>query len=170
MPNSEPIILRPIGTIESPFQDPAGMPIQPTGAAEVLGRVVVYPALAEGLDDLDGFSHIILVYHFHRSSGFALRVTPFMDTTARGLFATRAPRRPNPLGLSVVRLLKREGNVLHVKGIDVLNGTPLLDIKPFVPDFDAPAAERTGWLEKQSQKAKTLRSDRRFGACSGDSG
>ena len=167
MPNTEQIILRPIGTIETPFEDPAGMPIQPTGAADVVGRVVVDPELAGGLDDLAGFSHIILVYHFHRSSGFALKVTPFMDTCARGLFSTRAPRRPNPVGLSVVRLIERKHNVLRVQGIDVLNGTPLLDIKPFVPAFDAPAVERTGWLEEHSAKARTLRSDSRFGPDSG---
>ena len=162
MPEPQPLRLNPIGTIETPFDDPAGMPIQPTGAADVIGRVVLSPDLAEGLDDLDGFSHIILLYHFHRSRGFQLKVQPFMDAVARGLFATRAPRRPNPLGLSVVRLLERCGPVLRVQGIDVLNGTPLLDIKPFVPQFDAPQAERTGWLATAAAKARTLRSDGRF--------
>jgi tRNA-Thr(GGU) m(6)t(6)A37 methyltransferase TsaA len=159
---NESIFFRPIGTIETPFDDPAGMPIQPTGAAEVIGRVVVDAALTEALDDLEGFSHLILIYHFHRSSGFALKVKPFMDTEVRGLFATRAPRRPNPVGLSVVRLLSRSTNILEVQGIDVLNGTPLLDIKPFVPDFDAPPAERTGWLAATSEKARSLRADDRF--------
>jgi len=158
----EPLTLRPIGTIETPFNDSKGMPIQPTGAVDVVGRVIVDPAYVEGLDDLEDFSHLILIYHFHRSDGYRLKVTPFMDTAVRGLFATRAPRRPNPIGLSVVRLLSRRGHILHVQGIDVLNGTPLLDIKPFVPAFDAPAAERTGWLEVNSHKATALRSDDRF--------
>ncbi len=162
MQNNDPLSFRPIGTIQTPFGDPAGMPIQPSGAVEVIGRVVVRPELSEALDDLDEFSHLILIYHFHRSKGYRLKVTPFMDTVERGLFSTRAPRRPNPIGLSVVRLLKREGNVLHVQGIDVVDGTPLLDIKPFVPAFDAPVVERTGWMEAQSQKARTLRSDHRF--------
>jgi tRNA-Thr(GGU) m(6)t(6)A37 methyltransferase TsaA len=157
-----PLRLTPIGVIETPFDDPKGMPIQPSGALEVLGRVVVEPSYTEGLDDLEDFSHLILIYHFHRSEGYRLKVTPFMDTAVRGLFATRAPRRPNPIGLSVVRLLSRSANILEVQGIDVLNGTPLLDIKPFVPAFDAPAAERTGWLEINSHKARALRSDDRF--------
>jgi len=122
----------------------------------------VDPQYTEGLDDLEGFSHLILIYHFHRSEGYRLKVTPFMDTVERGLFATRAPRRPNPVGLSVVRLLARSANILDVKGIDVLSGTPLLDIKPFVPAFDAPVTERTGWLEVNSHKARALRSDDRF--------
>jgi tRNA-Thr(GGU) m(6)t(6)A37 methyltransferase TsaA len=164
MQTNESIYLRPIGIIQTPFDDPAGMPIQPSGAADVVGRVVVDAALTEALDDLEGFSHIILVYHFHRSRGFALKVKPFMDTEVRGLFATRAPRRPNPIGLSVVRLLSRSANILEVQGIDVLNGTPLFDIKPFVPDFDAPQAERTGWLAAASQKARALRADDRFKA------
>jgi len=162
MPETDPILLHPIGIIETPFDDPAGMPIQPTGAAEVEGRVVLDAELTAGLDDLDGFSHVILIYHFHRSRGFELKVRPFMDKVARGLFATRAPRRPNPVGLSVVRLLAREGNVLRVRGIDVLDGTPLIDVKPFVPKFDAPAVERTGWLANAADKASTLRSDHRF--------
>jgi tRNA-Thr(GGU) m(6)t(6)A37 methyltransferase TsaA len=138
------------------------MPIQPSGAAEIVGRVIIVPELSEALDDLEEFSHLILIYHFHRSEGYRLKVTPFMDTVERGLFSTRAPRRPNPVGLSVVRLLARTANILDVRGIDVLNGTPLLDIKPFVPAFDAPAAERTGWLEVNSHKARALRSDDRF--------
>jgi tRNA-Thr(GGU) m(6)t(6)A37 methyltransferase TsaA len=162
MKPTEPLILTPIGAIETPFDDPKGMPIQPSGAAEIVGRVIIVPELSEALDDLEEFSHLILIYHFHRSEGYRLKVTPFMDTVERGLFSTRAPRRPNPVGLSVVRLLARTANILDVRGIDVLNGTPLLDIKPFVPAFDAPAAERTGWLEVNSHKARALRSDDRF--------
>ena len=138
------------------------MPIQPAGATSVKGSVEVLSAFQDGLQDLGGFSHIILLYLFHRSRGFELKVVPFLDTTLRGVFATRAPKRPNPIGLSVVQLERIEGGVLYVEGIDVLDGTPLLDIKPYVPDFDAQVEARTGWLEQASKKAKGKRSDERF--------
>lgn len=155
--------ITPIGIIQSPFTSLEGMPIQPAGAAGVMGSVEVRADLAEGLDDLDGFSHVILLYHFHRSEGYKLKVVPFMDTEPRGVFATRAPRRPNPIGLSVVRLVRVEGNVLHVEGIDVLDGTPLLDIKPFVPAFEVEgSAVRTGWLEGQAKAPGEHRADDRF--------
>lgn len=156
------VIFHPIGLIETPFKQLEDMPIQPSGAQDAAGRVVLEPALAGGLDDLAGFSHIILLYFFHRVSGFALTVTPFLDTQQRGLFATRAPRRPNPVGLSVVRLIRRQDNVLHVSGIDVLDGTPLIDIKPFVPAFDCPADAAVGWLADKAQGAVQTRSDQRF--------
>jgi tRNA-Thr(GGU) m(6)t(6)A37 methyltransferase TsaA len=138
------------------------MPIQPAGAASVRGQVVVNERLEEGLDDLEGFSHIILLYHFHGSNGFDLKVKPFMDNHLRGLFATRAPRRPNTIGLSVVRLLARRGNLLDIEGVDILDATPLLDIKPYVPKFDAVAATAIGWLEGNAEKSECLRSDDRF--------
>ena len=119
---------RSIGVIHSPFESVEGMPIQPCGAEGVEGTVEVFPEFAEGLKDLDGFSHVILLYHFHRSVGFTLVVTPFMDTESRGVFATRAPKRPNPIALSVVRLMRRDNSILHVQNVDVLNETPLLDI------------------------------------------
>lgn len=152
----------PIGVIRTPFTDPKGMPIQPSGAAGVKGRIEVAPEVAAGLKDLDGFSHVILIYHFHRSQGYALEVTPFMDDVPRGLFATRAPRRPNPIGLSVVRLVRIEGAILHVEDIDVMDSTPLLDIKPYVPQFDAPEASRIGWLTGNVAQVATTRSDDRF--------
>jgi len=152
----------PIGTIHSPFTDPEGMPIQPTGAAGVMGEVAVFEDYAGGLRDLDGFSHVILLYVFHRSRGFDLQVVPFMDDALRGLFATRAPRRPNPIGLSVVRLERIEGAVLHIDGVDVLDGTPLLDIKPYVPDFDPRREVRTGWLERTGRMPPDTRADDRF--------
>ena len=117
----------PIGIIHTPFTDLEGMPIQPAGASGGKGTVEILPEYAEGLADLDGFSHIVLLYHFHRSTGFKLRVTPFLDDQPRGLFATRAPKRPNPIGLSVVKLVKVEGPVVRVENVDVLDGTPLLD-------------------------------------------
>lgn len=152
----------PIGVIHSPFELTEGMPIQPAGAEGAIGTVEVFDKFAQGLKDLDGFSHVILVYHFHRSSGFSLLVTPFMDTAQRGVFATRAPRRPNPIGLSVVGLIKIEGNVLHVRNIDILDGTPLLDIKPYVPDFDYHRVTRFGWLEQVQGRVRKQKSDNRF--------
>lgn len=156
------IIFNPIGTIYSPYKEIQDMPIQPAGAGDVRGTVVLDSAYAEGLEDIEGFSHIILLYLFHRCEGFKMKVEPFLDNRMHGLFATRAPRRPNPIGLSVVPLLRREANTLHVGHIDVLDGTPLLDIKPFVPAFDAPAVTAVGWLEGKVDQAIQRRSDGRF--------
>ena len=146
------------------------MPIQPAGAEGVAGTVTVFEEYRAGLRDLDGFSHVVLLYVFHRSEGFKLRVVPFMDTVARGLFATRAPRRPNPIGLSVVRLDRVENGLLHVRNVDILDGTPLLDIKPYVPEFDSPASIRTGWLEEARKTVEQRRSDARFKQGLGDKG
>ena len=153
---------RPIGIIHSPFTDPAGMPIQPSGASDVKGTVEVFVEYKCGLQDLDGFSHIILLYQFHRSRGFALCVVPFLDTVLRGIFATRSPRRPNHIGLSVVRLERLDGRVLHIAGVDILDGTPLLDIKPYVPEFDSPSDVRTGWFGSSGNRVRETRSDGRF--------
>lgn len=152
----------PIGIIHSPFTKPEGMPIQPAGAAGVKGTVEVFEEFHPGLKDLDGFSHIVLLYHFHRSEGFNLSVVPFMDSQPRGLFATRAPKRPNPIGLSVVQLDKIEGGVLYIQSVDILDGTPLLDIKPYIPEFDPQASVRRGWLEKARKIVSTKTSDDRF--------
>jgi tRNA-Thr(GGU) m(6)t(6)A37 methyltransferase TsaA len=152
----------PIGIIHSPFMVPEGMPIQPTGAAGIKGTVEVFENFHAGLKDLDGFSHIILLYHFHRSHGLNLHVVPFMDSEPRGLFATRAPKRPNPIGISVVQLDKIEDGVLHIQNVDILDGTPLLDIKPYVPEFDAQVEVRTGWLEKAGRTVSSWKSDNRF--------
>ena len=154
--------ITPIGTIETPFDDLEGMPIQPSGAAQVQGTIVIDKEYEQGLNDLEGFSHIILLYHFHQSKGYNLMVKPFLDDQKRGLFSTRAPRRPNPIGLSIVRLIKREGNRVTIQGIDVLNGTPLIDIKPYVPGFDAKDVTAIGWLEKNYENARSLKSDDRF--------
>jgi len=156
------VTYQPIGVIHSPFTNVAGMPIQPAGARGVAGTVEVEPEYEEGLKDLDGFSHIILLYHFHRSQGYALTAKPFLDNRPRGIFAIRAPRRPNPIGLSVVRLVRVEGCTLEIQDVDILDSTPLLDIKPFVPRFDVPLVERIGWLEKSVARVHQVRTDERF--------
>ncbi|MBI9083594.1 MAG: tRNA (N6-threonylcarbamoyladenosine(37)-N6)-methyltransferase TrmO [Desulfobacterales bacterium] len=156
------IRINPIGVIHSPFKELAGMPIQPVGARDVAGQVVVAPPFADGLADMDGFSHIILIYFFHRTGPFQPKVKPFLDNALRGLFATRAPSRPNPIGLSVVRLISVEENVLRVQGIDVLDGTPLLDIKPYVARFDAVMTDAEGWLTQTAGQANFRKADSRF--------
>ncbi len=156
------ITYHPIGIIHSPFHDIAAMPIQPSGALGIRGEVEIYPQFAAGLQDLDGFSHVILLYHFHRVQEAKLRVVPFMDSEPRGIFATRAPKRPNPLGMSVVRLLAVEGARLRIENVDVLDGTPLLDLKPYVPAFVHATDVRVGWLERVQAQVRTHRSDRRF--------
>ena len=156
------IRFRPIGVIHTPFTEPQGMPIQPAGGAGVEGVVEVHEEYRAALKDLDGFSHLILLYHFHRSPGFKPHVVPFMDTEPRGLFATRAPSRPNPLGLSVVRLNRIENGVLSIENVDIIDGTPLLDIKPYVPAFDEQVDVRTGWLEQAGESVSRRESDDRF--------
>jgi len=153
---------KPIGIIHTPFQHPKGMPIQPAGAEGIRGTVEVFDEYVEGLNDVDGFSRIVLLYHFHQAKPAAMRVIPFMDTQLRGLFATRAPARPNPIGLSIVRLIGIEGNILTIENVDMLDGTPLLDIKPHVSEFASPASDRIGWLEQARGRAKKKKSDDRF--------
>jgi len=158
----DPLLFRPIGIIHTPFKELQNMPIQPSGAAGIRGTVDLYPEFAEGLKDLDGFSHLILLYRFHESRGYRLTVTPFLDSEPRGLFATRAPKRPNPIGLSIVKLIRIRECSLDVENVDILDGTPLLDIKPYVPEFDHQQDCRTGWLEKARGRVKEKRSDERF--------
>ncbi|OGO68613.1 MAG: tRNA (N6-threonylcarbamoyladenosine(37)-N6)-methyltransferase TrmO [Chloroflexi bacterium RBG_19FT_COMBO_62_14] len=141
--------MHPIGVIRSPFTDRRETPIQPSRSKSV-GRVEVFPEFAEGLHDLEGFSHLILLYVFHHSEEYSLMVKPFLDDRLRGLFATRHPSRPNPIGLSVVSLLRADGTVLEIEGVDVLDGTPLLDIKPYIPEFDIRANVRAGWYDQRS--------------------
>jgi tRNA-Thr(GGU) m(6)t(6)A37 methyltransferase TsaA len=156
------MILTPLGIIHTLHSDIANIPIQPTAAKGIKGWIELDPAYTEGLKDLDGFSHIILLFHLHMSQGFKLLVTPYLDTVKRGVFATRAPKRPNPIGLSVVKLVKVEGNRIEIENVDILDGTPLLDIKPYVPVFDEPTDVRFGWLEKARDDVPTKRSDERF--------
>ena len=150
----------PIGIIHSPYSEPAGVPIQGVFAGGATGTVEVFPEFAEGLTDLDGFSHIILLYRFHRVQSYTLMCRPFLDVQDRGVFATRAPRRPNPIGLSVVELLKIDGCTLTIGGVDIVDGTPLLDIKPYVTDFDVRQNAKTGWYEHAGNKQQTMADDR----------
>jgi tRNA-Thr(GGU) m(6)t(6)A37 methyltransferase TsaA len=156
------ITYEPIGIIHSPFTEPAEMPIQPKGASGVLGHIDILPQFSDGLADLEGFSHIILLYHFHRVAGKRLRVTPFLDSTERGIFATRAPVRPNPIGISVVELQRIQGTRLSIANVDILDETPLLDIKPYVPEFDQFPVTRTGWLQQTAANVLHQTSDNRF--------
>jgi len=156
------ITFQPIGIIHSPHQKLAGMPIQPAAATGVKGTVVLDPSFQEGLKDLEGFSHVILVYYFHQAKSLNLLVKPFLDDVKHGVFATRAPRRPNGIGISVVKLVAIEGNILEVENLDILEGTPLLDIKPYVPDFDEQEEVRIGWLESSRGKINKKMSDDRF--------
>lgn len=156
------ITYRPIGLIHSPFKTAEGTPIQPTGAVDIEGRVELFDEFTAGLDDLAGFSHIYLIYHFHLSKQFSLKVTPFLDDRKRGLFATRAPSRPNPIGLSVVRLVGITGGNLTVRDLDVVDGTPLLDLKPYVPQFDVRSVDKTGWIGEKAGKIKEVADDGRF--------
>ena len=156
------IIYKPIGTVRSPFANVEGMPIQPKAASGIKGRIELDPNLEVGLKDLEGFSHIILIYHFHLSRRHSLEVKPFLDDTQRGVFATRVPARPNAIGLSVVKLTGISGSVLAIEEVDVIDGTPLLDIKPFVPDFDNHETQRAGWFAKQAARVTEVKADRRF--------
>ena len=161
------IALEPIGIIHSPFRENCGTPIQPEGGRDVEAVVEVYEEFAPGLCDLDGFSHLVLIYHFHRCRLTRLRTKPFMDVVERGIFATRAPVRPNHIGMSVVRLSRIEGNLLHIRDVDVLDGTPVLDMKPHIPRLDSPGPARIGWYEGKLHGAGEKRDDGRFSLQSG---
>ena len=158
----EPVTYKPIGRIETPYASREGMPIQAKGGEGIRGRIVLLPEYAKGLQDLGGFSHLILLYHFHLTQETRLVVTPFLDTVPRGVFATRSPNHPNPIGLSTVRLIEIRETVLEIEDVDIVNGTPLLDIKPYVPQFDGPAQVRTGWLEQARGTVDAHKSDDRF--------
>jgi len=154
-----------IGTIRTPYRQPEGTPVQGGLAPDVEGEIVLDPGFVEGLNGIEGFSHIIVLYQFDRSQSYALTVTPYLDKERRGLFATRAPRRPNPIGLTVVELVEVDGNRLRVRGIDMLDGTPVLDIKPYVERFDAKSPTRSGWLEPHLEElngTETPTADDRF--------
>lgn len=156
------IIYRPIGIIHTPFAERRGTPIQPAAAAGAVGHIEIAECYRAGLKDLDGFSHLILLYHFHLSSGYEMEVTPFLDTQPRGLFSTRAPKRPNAIGLSVVRLTAIHDGILEVADVDMLDGTPLLDIKPYVPQLNPAEVERIGWFSGAVTDLQGRTADERF--------
>ena len=152
--------VKPIGIIHSPFQQPAGTPIQPVFAKGTEGFVEVFDEYAQGLKDLGGFERIWLIYWFDRCRDYSLVVTPYMDTEERGLFATRAPARPKPIGMSAVGLERIERSKIYVRDIDILEGTPLLDIKPYSPKFDCFEVSRSGWLQNAARANQ--KADERF--------
>ncbi|MBN1226134.1 MAG: tRNA (N6-threonylcarbamoyladenosine(37)-N6)-methyltransferase TrmO [Deltaproteobacteria bacterium] len=156
------ILFKKIGIIHTPFKSPQGMPIQPSSATSIRGTINIFPEYSQGLKDLDGFSHIILLFYFHKVTKASLIVTPFLDNEPRGVFATRAPKRPNPIGLSIVKLLGIKELILEVENIDILDNTPLLDIKPYVPEFDQYSVNKIGWLEKAKKIIEKTKSDDRF--------
>jgi tRNA-Thr(GGU) m(6)t(6)A37 methyltransferase TsaA len=154
------ITLHPIGVIHTPFQEQVGTPIQTSTADDTAGHVELFPGYEDGLRDLDGFERIWLIYCFHRARSWRPLIVPYRDTVERGVFATRAPARPVPVGLSAVRLVSVQGRWLEVRGVDILDGTPLLDIKPYVPEFDAFPGSKAGWLAEGG--LLTRRADDRF--------
>lgn len=159
----ESIVINPIGIIHTPHRDVKNMPIQPMAAAGMKGSIELLPEYVDGLKDIEGFSHLTLLYRFHKIQGFKLRVIPFMDTEEHGIFACRTPVRPNAIGLSTVKFLGVEGNVIHIEDVDMLEGTPLIDIKPFYPRYDNRSDVSIGWLEKNKDlPLDKLLSDERF--------
>ncbi len=154
------INIQAIGTIQTPFKEASGTPIQAVYAQGAEGRVVLYESFVSALDDIEGFERIWLIYWMDRVGRFRPKIIPYRDTKEHGLFATRSPCRPNPIGISVVRLIKRKGSVLHVADVDILDGTQLLDIKPYIPEFDAHPVSRAGWFDNPGVDRR--RADERF--------
>jgi tRNA-Thr(GGU) m(6)t(6)A37 methyltransferase TsaA len=157
-----PIPYTQIGVVRSPYSALDGMPLQTVAAPEVEARIELEPTIHGALRDLEGFSHLWLIAHLHAVDGWSAEVVPFLDTVSRGVLATRSPRRPNPIGLSLVELVRVEAGVLHVRGIDLLDGTPILDVKPYVPLFDTRADARAGWFAEAGPRVHEVRSDRRY--------
>jgi tRNA (adenine37-N6)-methyltransferase len=158
----EKIIYQPIGVIHTPFITPENMPIQNAGANGIKGTIEIFPEYAKGLKDIEGFSNLILLYHLHQVKNYSLNVIPFLDTIEHGIFATRSPIRPNAIGLTIVKLIELKGCMLTIEGIDMLNQTPLLDIKPYLPEVDALNDARIGWFEGKTEKFESYKSDNRF--------
>ena len=153
---------KPIGIVHSPFRKPQNVPIQSVASKGIKGSVEVAREYVEGLKDIEGFSHIILICHFHQSRPYSLLVKPYLDENLHGVFSTRAPSRPNPIGVSIVRLTKVEDNRLHIQDVDIVDGTPLLDIKPYVPKFDQRKTARIGWLKNNIKRIPIISDDGRF--------
>lgn len=163
MENQREYVFKPIGLLYTPYNSKEGVPIQGVFDRKSEGRAEIFGEYEPGLKDIEGFSHLILLYVFHQSKGFDLVCRPYMEDRMHGVFAIRAPRRPNPIGLSVVRLEGREGNTLYLAEVDMLDGTPLLDIKPYVPTFDHREDAKVGWMEGTFRNAEHRKiSDNRF--------
>ncbi|WP_326539151.1 tRNA (N6-threonylcarbamoyladenosine(37)-N6)-methyltransferase TrmO [Pseudorhodoferax sp.] len=156
------IVCRPIGVVRSRFAVPEGVPIQTAGAPQEAGRIEVAPAYAAGLRDIEGFEYLIVLTHLHLCRQERLEVVPFLDDRSHGVFATRAPARPNRIGLSIVRLESVVGACLHFTGNDMVDGTPVLDIKPYVPRFDVRQTERVGWFAERLADLDAARADGRM--------
>jgi tRNA-Thr(GGU) m(6)t(6)A37 methyltransferase TsaA len=150
----------PIGRIVSPFKDTVGVPRQAAGARDIGGKIEVFEEFTAGLSDLDGFSHIVVVFHFHLVTSSSLTAHPPWDERDHGVFATRSPYRPNPIGVSIVRLDGVKGGVLQISGVDMVDGSPVLDIKPYIPELNPSGSVKTGWL--------TGKMDGMIRSCSGD--
>jgi tRNA-Thr(GGU) m(6)t(6)A37 methyltransferase TsaA len=157
------VTYRPIGVLRSEHTVAGQTPIQPAYAKGCQGRAEVLPEFAEGLTDLEGFSHVYIIYHFHQAPAPKMKVKPFMQDAEHGVFATRAPCRPNPIGISIVELVRREGNVLYIDGVDVLDGTPLLDIKPYTAKFDRIETTRNGWQDEVNEETARRLGRREYG-------
>jgi len=156
------VVYQVIGTVHSTYRETHGTPIQSSAAQDVEGTIELLPQYFEGLEDLEGFSHIILIYHFHLSKKYSLKIKPYLDDKSHGVFATRAPSRPNPIGISIVQLKKIEKNILHIKDVDIVDGTPLLDIKPYVTEFDVRQEVKKGWLTGKVTNIRKVKDDGRF--------
>ncbi len=151
-----------IGKIKSPYKIKEGTPIQPNAANDMKGELHLNKELIEGLKDLDGFSHLVIIFHLHLSTGYKLTVKPYLDNTLRGVFSTRAPHRPNQIGMSTVKIDKIASNVIYFTGVDMLDGTPVIDIKPYIPYITPQENVRCGWLEDRLERFDNTKADTRF--------
>ncbi len=165
---SDELRIEPIGVIETPFREPAGTPIQPSRANGARGKVRIEPRYRAGLEDIAGFERVWLIYWLHKAPESRLLATPFLDTRKRGIFATRAPARPSHIGISAVRLLAVQEGILEVADVDMIDGTPLLDIKPYVPEFDSYPASKAGWFDESNSECRLA--DGRFDCTSPGNG
>ena len=162
MSTQESITVTPIGVVRSEFKSKVGVPIQTAGAPQLYAELEIFPAYAAGLRDLKDFEYLILLTHMHLATEEPLDIVPFLDSISHGVFATRAPSRPNRIGLSIVRLLSIHGLVLRFEGNDMVDGTPILDIKPYVPAFDVRQTNRIGWFATKIEQLPGKRSDDRM--------
>lgn len=151
-----------IGRVFSRFTEQKGTPIQGRMAPEETAEIEIFAEYAAGIKDLEGFSHIYVFFKFDRTLENKLLVKPYLDTNERGVFATRSPLRPNPLGMTIVRLDRVEGNRLFVSGVDILNNSPVIDLKPYIPDFDYHQPEKIGWYADNKARAEKVLADDRF--------